>query len=555
MRERGARSRPVVAVVLVAAAAVQVVACRSREQPAPRPAAAAGPSGAIAFSFGGRIHLMRPDGSGRVRVTGGDGHGDPAWSPDGATLAYVRTARSLRSSIHVVDLAGGRSRPLFPAERAQTRDPAWSPDGTRIAFVRDDRTAEEHQLVVAEVDGGGERVLRREPGEPEARALVGEPAWSPDGTRIAYTVTTLDRRHHFRPSLHVVDAEGGEPRLLASDAADPAWSPDGGRIAFSSVRDRNGERCWDQCTYHGELYVMDANGGDPARLTRNRGDDRSPSWSSDGRRIVFASDRNRPQPGGLEIYSIRADGSCLTWLTNGSPESRDPAWRGASPTASDRGRCGPTRRRPLVEVATRGMRRSAYWLGERHGNLLLDAAEVGRDGRSLPTYFLSYDDCARYDPRACPSGMQLQQVSVCSRSGQSTLPVVDDPDYGPLHAFASRGAVFVDIGPGDRSVIVGAAHVRMFGNTHTRRARRRLVQAALALRRVGRPAAPLPAPALPRALLKRVRRTERAHGRRRSIGATARALGIARVVVRHRLELARALRSLPRVRAVDCARR
>jgi hypothetical protein len=95
--------------------------------------------------------------------------------------------------------------------------------------------------------------------------------------------------------------------------------------------------------------------------------------------------------------------------------------------------------------------------------------------------------------------------------------------------------------------VIGATHVRMFG---------RVTPATfLALREFGRPAARLPAPALPRALLRRLHRTERAYASAGSIGGAARALGIPSQQVRRRLELARAVHALPSVSAAACKRR
>jgi hypothetical protein len=144
MRERDAPRRAVVAAQLVVAgtAMLGVGGCGEDASlvkdtavvsPAPQ-------SPAIAFTFGGAgIYAIRPDGSRRVRLTGGPAHpdvgtgaADPAWSPDGATLAFARTIRvsfeDFRSQIHLLEPGGGRPRPLTVGiDGVSVSGPAWSP--------------------------------------------------------------------------------------------------------------------------------------------------------------------------------------------------------------------------------------------------------------------------------------------------------------------------------------------------------------------------------------------------------------------------------------------
>ena len=123
-----------------------------------------------------------------------------------------------------------------------------------------------------------------------------------------------DRDGHGK-EIYVMDADGGDPRKLTKNPGGdnyPAWSPDGECIAFSSERSGNFE-----------IYVMDAGGSNPQRLTNHPEDDWSPSWSPDGERIAFVSDRGRS----FDIYVIDADGGNLQDLTNVRfGEDSDPAW-------------------------------------------------------------------------------------------------------------------------------------------------------------------------------------------------------------------------------------
>ena len=195
----------------------------------------------------------------------------------------------------------------------------------RIAFVSDRSEHLNFEIYVMDADGGNQQRLTNNPG----RDIF--PSWSPDGKRIAFM---SDRDGDVHPidgfpttEIYVMDADGDNPQNLTNnphDDREPSWSPGGKRIVFASDRDRT------RNDHNYEIYVMDADGGNQQRLTNNLFKDTDPSWSPDGKRIVFRSSRDGHFIGdfGLttEIYVMDADGGNEQRLTENRRFDENPSW-------------------------------------------------------------------------------------------------------------------------------------------------------------------------------------------------------------------------------------
>ena len=266
------------------------------------------------------IYLMDDDGKNQRNLTNNpDRDLAPSWSPDGTRIAFM-SERDGNGEIYMMDADGGNQQNLTN-NRAGDWNPSWSPDGKRIAFVSDrDEILDIHgfptyEIYVMDADGKNPQNLTNN------RAGDWSPEWSPDGKRIVFMSY---REGHFigdfedtTSEIYVMDNDGGDEQRLTENRKNdrgPSWSPDGKRIAFSS--DRKG----DWLNY--EIYVMDDDGGNLQKLTENRKNDGGPSWSPDGKRIAFSSDRG----GNRQIYVMDTDGRNQQQLTNHPRNNIGPAW-------------------------------------------------------------------------------------------------------------------------------------------------------------------------------------------------------------------------------------
>lgn len=223
---------------------------------------------------------------------------DPTATLDGRYIAYAqRNLTDGGSVLRIVDRQSGSITPISDGSEF-IEQPAFSPDGTRIAFTRSSNGSSD--IFVVNRDGSGIRQLTTDP----LPAVVFDhlPAWSPDGTRIMWS----NNESGFL-RLWVMNSDGSNKHRLTSSVDtfedDAAWSPDGTRIAFFEV-----------VTSTPKLVIVNADGTNRQTPTLlPNGVARHPAWSPDGQLIAFTfipSNGSRPQ-----IYTMKPDGTDIVLRT------------------------------------------------------------------------------------------------------------------------------------------------------------------------------------------------------------------------------------------------
>jgi Tol biopolymer transport system component len=209
-----------------------------------------------------------------------------------ADIVYVGTFGS-GLALYVMDEASGATR-LLTAGPVDTA-PAWSPDGTRIAFVR--WVGDAPDIFVVGADGANLVRLTDNPGQDFA------PTWSPDGSTIAF----LSERDGAL-SAYLMDADGADQRSfvgLPGDVASLDWSPDGASIAFDRI-----------VNYEHHVFILDVLSAKVRALIEPPGAE--PCWSPDGEWIAFSGD--------AQIGIVRPDGTGLRWVTAQGGRNVHPTW-------------------------------------------------------------------------------------------------------------------------------------------------------------------------------------------------------------------------------------
>lgn len=277
-----------------------------------------GTNGLIAFDRGGDLFTVLPDGTGETNVNSQTAFDhSPSWSPDGRKMAFVRIPENVpgeNALLYTMDANGGNVTRM-PSVSAPNEfeaihlQPAWSPDGSKIAVEVVTGVRETSGIYVMGSDGSNVTQLTRE--------FDNGPAWSPDGNKIAVSRGNSIVTMNSDGTDPTVRVEGGDGLIHES----PTWSPDGSSIAYSSRVFASGRA---------QIRVNDG-ANDRAIFDRPSTDDvEEPEWSPDGTSIAFAWNRR--------IYTMTAAGGSVTQIAERGSSvvgARAPSWALAgSPSTS-----------------------------------------------------------------------------------------------------------------------------------------------------------------------------------------------------------------------------
>lgn len=260
------------------------------------------------------IYIMNTAASWVKRLTndGGIDYG-PAWSPDGSQIVF-RSVQKGQSDIYSIAIDGTYLTNLTN-NPAEDWSPTWSPDGTLIAFQtnRDGNW----EIYTMQANGSDPVNLTKNPADDEL------PYWKASADTASQGNMAFVSFMDGDLAIYTINTDGTMLTRLTKETMlimNPAWSPDGKKVAFEGCM--GGSMSTDcPAGVSLDIYVMNADGSGLTNITKNSSWDRYPSWSPTGK-ITFQSDRS----GKEEIYVMNSDGSSLTQITSGLTRDNEPQW-------------------------------------------------------------------------------------------------------------------------------------------------------------------------------------------------------------------------------------
>ncbi len=280
------------------------------------------------------VFTMSPDGTAKTNLTANPakvqtrrgasvGSYDPSYSADGRRIVFERVPQgTFRPDVWVMNADGTGQVNLTNSPADDETDPAFSPDGSKIAFIRELDNGDP-QLYVMNADGTGAALVAGTAGLPFPRG----PEFSPDGSKIAFDASTAQEL-----DVYTINSTGqGLVNVTANIPmfnTDPSWSPDGTRIAFRNVASA-------AAANEPNIFTIGAAGGPTIDLTSSvtGASLGNPSYSPDGTLIAY--NRDDGSDGNSDIFTMRSsDGLAQTNITSDTASEDDhPSW-GPVPVAT-----------------------------------------------------------------------------------------------------------------------------------------------------------------------------------------------------------------------------